>query len=182
MSKTIILRFELANRVIGLWKWSRSKKMEFVWFFQKKRKKKWPNSGFGVVLSRKCIGELQTNVKNPKNPISILRFLLEMRSQVPKIEISDFSRKIQIISSFFRPRPPSNSFWALRSIRVKIGLKMALNRGILKNRKIAILGFELENRVFGLWKWSRSKKTGNYLNFSKTYFLVDLDHFGPHSQ
>ena len=45
--------------------------------------------------------------------------------------------------------------------------------------KYSFFQFELEPRVFGLWKWSIHEKTGFFLNFFNFQILVDFDHFWP---
>ena len=46
-------------------------------------------------------------------------------------------------------------------------------------QKSTFFQFELENRVFGLRKWSIREKTAFFLNFLNFFILIDFDHFWP---
>ena len=45
--------------------------------------------------------------------------------------------------------------------------------------KSSFFQFELEPRVFGLWKWSIREKTACFLNFQNLKIVVDFDYFWP---
>ena len=86
---------------------------------------------------------------------------------------------IQIISSCLRPTAFSDSHWASSIIRWKNEFKKSIFSGFWWNPKNAFPPSELTFLLFGARKWSIPKKTGNYPNFTKNWFLVDFDHFRP---
>ena len=111
---------------------------------------------------------------------------MEFYLKLYKIEIFDrpsiFFHNTGSLPRLLTPWTLLSAFWALRSIRVKIGQilrKIAVFAKISNFEKGPVLRSGLEKRVFGLRERSIPKNDGKHLNFTKKRKTAPYGHFGP---